>query len=154
MNTIKHMLGCIKPGQSETVGSRAGHGWDRWRQWQLSTTKTRSDWRSTRPVVLDVPSAAIFSLRRARAAQLLTCNFVEGGAMRAVCGRRECPFLLSCLTAWPAKRCVSFSFSLFFGKEREQDEEENGRGRERERERERKGFQAAKLKNRFRFRWT
>ena len=42
------------------MGSRAGEGWDGWRQWQLSTAETRTDWRSDRPVVLDVPSAAIF----------------------------------------------------------------------------------------------
>ena len=51
------------------------------RQWQLSTAETRKDWRSDHPVVLDVPSAAIFSLRRARAAQSLTCDFVDGGAV-------------------------------------------------------------------------
>ena len=49
-------------------------GWVPWcdsrnRKWQLSTAETRTDWRSDHPVVLDVPSAAIFSLRRARAAQ-------------------------------------------------------------------------------------
>ena len=43
------------------MGSRAGEGWDGWGQWQLSTAETRTDWRSDRPVVLDVPSAAIFS---------------------------------------------------------------------------------------------
>ena len=51
------------------MGSRAVEGWDGWGQWQLSTAETRTDWRSDHPVVLDVPSAAIFSLRRARAAQ-------------------------------------------------------------------------------------
>ena len=40
------------------------------RQWQLSTAETGTDWRSDHPLVLDVPSAAIFSLRRARAAQV------------------------------------------------------------------------------------
>ena len=47
-----------------------------WGQWQLSTAETRTDseWRNDHPVVLDVlyiivPSAAIFSLPRARAAQ-------------------------------------------------------------------------------------
>ena len=63
------------------MGSRAVEGWDGWGQWQLSTAETRTDWRSDHPVVLDVPSAAIFSLRRARAAQLLTCDFVDGGAV-------------------------------------------------------------------------
>ena len=38
-------------------------------QLQLSTAETRTDWRSDRLVVLDVSSAAIFSLRQARAAQ-------------------------------------------------------------------------------------
>ena len=61
-------------------GSRAVEGWDGWGQWQLSTAETRTDWRSDHPVVLDVPSAAIFYLRRARAAQYLTCDFVDGGA--------------------------------------------------------------------------
>ena len=45
------------------MGSRAVEGWDGWGQWQLSTAETRTDWRSDHPVVLDVPSAAIFSLR-------------------------------------------------------------------------------------------
>ena len=58
-----------KEREREAMGSRAVEGWDGWGQWQLSTAETRSDWRSDRPVVLDVPSAAIFSLRRARAAQ-------------------------------------------------------------------------------------
>ena len=63
------------------MGSRAVEGWDGWGQWQLSTAETRTDWRSDHPVALDVPSAAIFSLRRARAAQWLTCDFVDGGAV-------------------------------------------------------------------------
>ena len=50
------------------MGSRSVEGWDGWGQWQLSTAETRTDWRSDHPVVLDVPSAAIFSLRRARCA--------------------------------------------------------------------------------------
>ena len=39
-------------------------GWDGWGQWQLSTAETSIDWRSARPVMLDVPSGAIkwFSL--------------------------------------------------------------------------------------------
>ena len=63
--------------------SRAVEGWDGWGQWQLSTAETRTDWRSDHPVVLDVhvPSAAIFSLRRARSAQQLMCDFVDGGAV-------------------------------------------------------------------------
>ena len=40
------------------MGSRAGEGWDGWGQWKLSTAETRTDWRSDRPVVLDVPSLA------------------------------------------------------------------------------------------------
>ena len=63
------------------MGSRALEGWEGWGQWQLSTVETRTDWRSDHPVVLDVPSAAIFSLRQARGAQQLTCDFVDGGAV-------------------------------------------------------------------------
>ena len=50
-------------------GEQSSRGVGRVGQWQLSTAETRTDWRSDRPVVLDVPSAAIFSPRRARAAQ-------------------------------------------------------------------------------------
>ena len=50
----------VRDRERETMGSRAGEGWDGWGQWQLSTAETRTDWRSDRPVVLDVPSAAIF----------------------------------------------------------------------------------------------
>ena len=70
------------------MGSRAVEGWDGWGQWQLSTAETRIDWRSDRQVVLDVPSAAIFSLRRARAAQQLTCDFVDGGAVGCLLSAR------------------------------------------------------------------
>ena len=52
------------PGEREAMGSRAVVRWDGWGQWQLSTAETRTDWRSDRPVVLDVPSAAIFSLQQ------------------------------------------------------------------------------------------
>ena len=70
-NSHNHIFECIKPGRRENgaMGSRAVEGLDGWGQWQLSTAETRTDWRSDHPVVLDVPSAAIFSLRRARAAQ-------------------------------------------------------------------------------------
>ena len=98
-NEHNHIVECIKPGrrerererererasererererqrerererERETMGSRAVDGWDGWGQWQLSTAETRTDWRSDHPVVLDAPSAAIFSLPRARAAQ-------------------------------------------------------------------------------------
>ena len=85
------MFECIKPGQRErererqrerererererkrereVMVSRAGEGWNGWEQWQLSMAETRTNWRSDRPVVLDIPSAAIFSLRRVHAAQ-------------------------------------------------------------------------------------
>ena len=92
------------------MGSRSVEGWDGWGQWQLSTAETRTDWRSDHPVVLDVPSAAIFSLRRARAAQQLTCDFVDGGGAAGCC-RRELPFLLSRSTARPAKRFINLPSS-------------------------------------------
>ena len=69
--TITYLNASNLVGERErgAMGSRAVEGWDGWGQWQLSTAETRTDWRSDHPVVLDVPSAAIFSLRRARAAQ-------------------------------------------------------------------------------------
>ena len=70
------------------MGSRAVERWVGWGQWQLSTVETRTDWRSHRPVVLDVPSAAIFSLRRALAAQSLTYDFVDGGAVGCLLSAR------------------------------------------------------------------
>ena len=70
-NSHNHIFECIEPGRRErgAMGSRSVEGRDGWGQWQLSTAETRTDWRSDHPVVLDVPSAAIFSLRRARAVQ-------------------------------------------------------------------------------------
>ena len=62
---------------TETVGSRAGEGWDGWGDWQLSTAETIIDWRSAFPIVLDLPSGAIFS--RYSKHMLLTCDFVDGG---------------------------------------------------------------------------
>ena len=43
-------------------GAQSRRGVGRWGQWQLSSAETSIDWRSARPVVLDIPSGAIFSL--------------------------------------------------------------------------------------------
>ena len=56
-----------REGGGGAMGSRAVEGWDGWGQWQLSTAETRIDWRSDHPVVVDVPSAAIFFLFGERA---------------------------------------------------------------------------------------
>ena len=66
-----HIFESIQPAQRERArerdrqtmgGAQSRRGVGRWGQWQLSSAETSIDWRSARPVVLDIPSGAIFSL--------------------------------------------------------------------------------------------